>query len=38
MYSDDEIVRLKSILKKINDIYSIVDRHNGIVKALEDFE
>ncbi len=38
MFSDDEIVRLKSIVKKIDDIYTIIDRHGGIVKALEDLE
>jgi uncharacterized protein with HEPN domain len=38
MYSDDEIIRLKSVLKKINDIYSIIERHGGIVKSLEDIE
>jgi uncharacterized protein with HEPN domain len=38
MYNDDEVIRLKSISKKINDIYMIIDRHNGIVKALEDIE
>jgi len=38
MFSDDELVRLKSITKKIDDIYTIVDRHGGIVKALEDLE
>lgn len=38
MFSNDEIVRLKSIAKKIDDIYAIVDRHGGIVKTLEDLE
>ena len=38
MFSDDELVRLKSIAKKIDDIYTIVDRHGGIVTALEDLE
>ncbi len=37
MFSDDEIVRLKSIAKKIDDIYAIIERHGGIVKALEEF-
>lgn len=38
MYSEDEIIRIKSIYKKIDDIYLIIDRHGGIVKALEDIE
>lgn len=38
MYSEDEIIRLKSVAKKMDDIYAIVARHNGIVKALEDLE
>lgn len=38
MFSDDELVRLKSIAKKIDDIYAIVERHGGIIKALEDLE
>lgn len=38
MFRDDEIVRLKSITKKIDDIYVIIERHGGIVKALEDLE
>jgi len=38
MFSDDEIIRLKSVAKKIDNIYAIVERHGGIVKALEDLE
>ncbi len=38
MYSQDELVRLKSIDKKLNDIYEIIERHKGIVKALKDLE
>lgn len=38
MYSDTEIVRLKSIAEKIEALYKIIDRHNGIVNALNDFE
>ncbi len=38
MYSEDETIRLKSISRKIDDIYAIVERHGGIVKALGDLE
>ena len=38
MYSEDDLIRLKSIQKKLNDIYEIINRHNGIVKTLEDIE
>jgi uncharacterized protein with HEPN domain len=38
MFNEDEIVRLKSVAKKLSDIYFIIDRHGGIVKALEDME
>lgn len=38
MYSEDEIERIKSIQKKLDDIFLIIDRHNGIVRALEDIE
>jgi uncharacterized protein with HEPN domain len=38
MYNDEEIVKLISIKKKLDDINSIIQRHNGIVKALEDLE
>jgi len=38
MYSDEEIVRLKSIDKKLDDIYSIIERHGGIVQTLNDIE
>jgi len=36
MYNEDEIVKIKSIQKKLNSIFTIVKRHNGIVKALSD--
>ncbi|PHS57630.1 MAG: hypothetical protein COB17_05290 [Sulfurimonas sp.] len=36
MYNEDDIVRLKSIHKKLNSIFTIVQRHDGIVKALSD--
>ena len=36
MYSEDDIIRVKSICKKISSIFTIVKRHNGIVKALSD--
>lgn len=36
MSSTEDIIRLKSIQKKLNAISIIVDRHNGIVKTLED--
>ncbi|MBN2824215.1 MAG: DUF86 domain-containing protein [Campylobacterales bacterium] len=38
MYSQEDIVRLTSIKQKIEDIYKIVERHQSIVKSLEDFE
>lgn len=36
MYSQDDLIRLKSIKTKIETIYNIVDRHNGIFNALSD--
>jgi len=36
MYNENDIVRVKSIQKKLNSIFTIVERHNGIVKALSD--
>ena len=36
MYKEDEIVRLKSIHKKLTSIFTIIQRHDGIVNALED--
>ncbi len=36
MYNEDELVRIKSINKKLNSITIIIKRHHGIVKALED--
>jgi uncharacterized protein with HEPN domain len=38
MYNSEDIIRVSSISKKIDDIYTIIDRHNGIVKALNDIE
>lgn len=38
MYNADDIVRLKTIYKKIQDIETIVLRHNGISNALADIE
>jgi len=38
MYSEIEILKLKSIHEKLDTIYMIVERHGGIVKALEDKE
>ena len=36
MYNEDELVRVKSIQKKLNSIFEVIDRHDGIVKALSD--
>ena len=36
MYKEDDLVRLKSIHKKLTSIFTIIQRHDGIVKALED--
>lgn len=38
MYSEDELVRLRSVLKKLEDIDTIIERHGGIIKALNDLE
>ena len=38
MYNEDELVRIKSIHTKLITINTIVERHKGIVKALEDIE
>jgi hypothetical protein len=38
MYSNEELVRLSSISKKMSDIYTIIDRHSGITTALSDIE
>jgi len=38
MYNENDLVRLKSVNKKINTIYTIIQRHNGIIKALNDIE
>ena len=36
MYSEDDIQRIKSINKKLNSIFTIIQRHGSITKALED--
>ncbi len=36
MYNEDELVRIKSIHKKLTSIFTIIERHGGLVKALED--
>ncbi len=36
MYSPDDLIRVKSIHKKVSSIFTIVQRHNGIVEALSD--
>ena len=36
MYNDEELIRIKSIKKKLDSIFVIIKRHDGIVKALED--
>ncbi len=38
MYKEDELIRLASIHQKISDIYTIVERHGSITKALSDLE
>ena len=38
MYNENDIIKLKSIHTKINTIYTIIERHDGIVKALDDIE
>ena len=38
MYDENELVRIKSIYTKLLAIETIVKRHKGIVKALEDVE
>ena len=38
MYSKDELVRIESISKKLNDIETIIKRHSGIYEALKDIE
>jgi len=38
MFKDDELIRLESIQEKLNTLNKIIDRHDGIVKALSDFE
>jgi PDZ domain-containing secreted protein len=38
MFDENEIVRLKSIYKKLNDITTIVERHNSVSNALNDIE
>ncbi|MEA3499186.1 MAG: HepT-like ribonuclease domain-containing protein [Campylobacterota bacterium] len=36
MYNENELVRIQSIHKKLISISTIIKRHDGIVKALED--
>lgn len=36
MYNEDDIQRIKSINKKLNSLFTIVQRHGSITKALED--
>lgn len=36
MYNEDEIQRLKSIKKKFDSIFTIVERHGSITNALKD--
>ena len=36
MYKDDDLIRVKSIQKKLSSIFIIVERHKGIVEALSD--
>jgi len=38
MYPKDELVRMHSIKTKIDAIYTIVQRHGSIIKALQDIE
>lgn len=38
MYNENDIIKLKSIHTKINAIYTIIERHGGIIKALNDIE
>ena len=38
MYSEDELIRIKSIYKKLNSINAIIKRHGNITKALQDFD
>jgi len=38
MYSEDEIARVKCIPAKLTAINTIIQRHNGIIGALEDGE
>ena len=36
MYNEDDIQRIKSINKKLHSIFTIINRHGSIIKALED--
>ena len=36
MYNEDDIQRIKSINKKLTSVFTIVQRHGSIMKALED--
>jgi len=34
MYSSDDVVKIKSIHKKLSSIFTIVDRHNEILETI----
>jgi len=36
MYNEDDIQRIKSINKKLTSVFTIIQRHGSIMKALED--
>jgi uncharacterized protein with HEPN domain len=36
MYNEDDVQRIKSINKKLNSLFTIIQRHGSITKALED--
>jgi uncharacterized protein with HEPN domain len=36
MYNENELARMQSIHKKLTSISTIIERHDGIVKALKD--
>jgi uncharacterized protein with HEPN domain len=38
MYKEDDLVRLRSVLSKMQDIQTIIERHGSITKALDDLE
>jgi hypothetical protein len=35
MYNEDDFEKIKSINKKLNSIFTIIQRHGSITKALE---